>query len=335
MDIFLESRIWEWSFDEFKYDIENSSDKNIDVYIACIGGNVDAGFAMANYIDAINASGSKTIKTHILSNADSIATVIFLAANERTIVQSSTMFVHQPRFLWIEDVTSDVADEAAESLRIQEERIANYYTQKIPNLDKKEALDLMSGNTTLSAEKMLEFGIVSEVKESFNIAAIKSKTNMSLFGKKEKPLQNISLKQGDDEVLAIHRGELAENVELERIGDGEALNGEFVTNEQKVTIENNKVTAIEAIEAQKEEAPEMEAVVAEKVAEAVSPLMEQIEALTEKLANVKSTHKPQKGNVDNSSKEVDPQKEARRASKERQAENLKKRQELNAKKLGL
>jgi len=333
MDIFLESRIFEFSFDDFRYKIENATDNEINVYIAGIGGNVDVGFAIANYIMAVNATGTKKISTHILSNADSIMTVIFLGADpkKRTIVKSSTMFIHEPRFMWIEDVTSESADRASEQLRVNEKRIADYYVSRIDGLEYDEAISLMKGEVTLDADKMIELGIVSEVKENFSIAAIKFKNeNMSLFGKKsEKPLQTISLKQGDGSFSAIHRGDITEGSELEPVGVTDSLNGDFVSGNRKITIENKKVKKVE-----ENQESNIDENVLQAINEAVAPVLDLVENLSEKvlaLKGQKSKHQPAKGEVKNEKKVDDSQSEARRNSRERQMENAKRVKEMREK----
>jgi ATP-dependent protease ClpP protease subunit len=332
MDIFLESRIWSDSFDFFKWQVDNATDKQVDIYIAGVGGNVDAGFAIANYIKSVNASGKKTINTHILSNADSIMTVIFLAApkENRTIVQSSTMFVHDPRFMDLWDVTSEVAEQAAEALKVQEERIANWYVGQVEGLSYDEAKALMKGEKTLSAKDMLGYKIVSDVKEHFDIAALKTNIKSNMFGKKE-PVNVVSLKQGSVEVQAIHEGVLAEKTELKRVGSMEALTGEFVIDNKKVTIADNKVTAIvNEFPPKKEDDDEIEDRITSAVEAATTPMLETIENLTnlvEKMTNQKSTHTPKKTNVNNGSESKDETKEARKASRGRQTDALKTRRE--------
>ena len=335
MNIFLESRIWSDSFDYLKWQIDNAKDKQIDLYIACMGGNVNAGFAIANYIEGVNAGGAKTIRTHILSNADSIATVIFLApeAKDRSIVESSTMFIHEPRFMWLEDVTAEDAEKASEELKVQEDRIADYYVKKVDGMTKQEAQSLMSGEVNLSAKQMLEYGIVTEIKKAFDIAAFRTNlhpnTNINMFNKKQ--LNNVTLKQGDVEVQAAYRGDLAEKTELERFGEGEALNGEFVTDSHKMTIENNKVTTLEAVAVEEVETNEE---VSAAVEAAVAPILDIVEALVTKVEAIggeKSTHQTPKATVKNEApKSDDPQREARKESKARQTENYKKRVEANA-----
>lgn len=330
MDIFLESRIWPDSFDFFKWQINNTPENEINIFIASIGGSVDAGFAIANYIEAVNSKGAKRINTHILSNADSIATVIFLAPpkEQRTIVESSTMFIHDPRFIDLMELTSETADKMAEALRIQENRIADYYVKKIDGLTKDEAVKLMKGETTLTAADMLKYNIVSEIKAAFNIAAFKSninqnQINMSLFSKKG-TLAVVALVQGTVTIQAAHRGAFAENTELEQIGEGEAINGEFVIDGKNVTIENNVVKTIKAIETAAAEGDESTDV-SEQIALAMAPVMDLVEKMQsqiEALAGQKSTHKPSKVNVDNSNADgLDAQAVAKKASKERQKQN--------------
>ena len=329
MNIFL-SRIWEWSFDDFRNQIEDSNDKEINVYLACIGGNANAGFAIANYIEAVNEAGSRIIKTHILSNADSIATVIFLApAPElRSIVQSSQMFKHEPLFTEMYNVNSETATEAAETLEIYAQRIADYYVKKIPSLTVEEARQLMKGEVTLTSNDMIDYGIVNEIKESFDIAALRNNINVNvnyMFGK-NKPVNSVSLKQGETEISAIYRGELVESVEIERIGEGDALKGEFVTNDSKLTIEGGKVKKIEAIKAESHSVQN----VSEIVADAVEPILDMVENLTsviEKIKGESSEHVPNKRNVDNRSTEINEQSEAKKSSRERQKANYKKRVE--------
>ena len=328
MNIFLDSIIFDGSFEAFRNQVEQSPDKNIDVYISSVGGSVDEGFAIAHYIEAVNLSGSKEITTNILSNADSIATVIALAptVDMRFIVDSSSMFIHNPRFMSMNDVTSERAAKASDMLKLAEDRIANYYTKKIANLTIEDAKRLMKGEVTLNSDQMIKFGVMGNKLESFNIAALKSNSNtktMSLFNKKEeKPLNVSTLKIGDTEVAVAYRGDIAVNTEVERIGGGESLKGVALTSEFKITIEDNKITAVEPVG---EPAAEPEALKAEEVknqiAEAIAPVMDMVEKMmdiVDKISNQKSTHQPAKTTVNNAVVIDNPQKDAAIASKGRQ-----------------
>jgi len=334
MNIFLDSIIYDTAFEDFRFQVEATTDKQIDVYIASVGGNVDAGFAIANYIEAVNASGEKTITTNILSNADSIATVIALAPelSKRSIVESSTMFIHNPRFMELCDVTSDKADKASEMLKVMEDRLATYYTRKIPNLTIEDAKGLMAGEVTLDADTMIQYGVMGNKLESFSIAAFKQKSDyMSLF-KKEKPLFNIAL----GEVQAIHEGDLAVGTELRAIGSMDAINGTFAVAGKNVKVENSKVVNLEPIPEvmpdpkEEEELPfdmaEVEAKVEEKL-EPIFNMVEKVMAMVEKMSGQSSTHKPAKTTVNNQVVSDDPQKEARKASFARQKANAQKQAE--------
>lgn len=264
--IFQSYPIDSWEADYMQWQIENSTEKQIDVFLACVGGSVNAGLRMAAYIQAVNAKGDKQIDTHNLSNADSITTAIFLAPpkEQRHVLQHSTMFIHEPRLMWDTDITEGKASKTSETLAMQKNRLADFYVKNIEGLTKDEALALMEGEVDLTAEMMVEKGIVNNISDNFEIAALRAENNnsnknreqMSLFeNKKDKKQETINMVTlaGDAGVLA-HAGELAEGVELSKVGEIANLEGEHVTNDnRKLTVDkDNKVTAIEAIEASNE-----------------------------------------------------------------------------------
>lgn len=331
MNIFVDSQIMPDFFRDFRKQIEASKDKKVDVYISTIGGNVDAAIAAANYIEGLNASGDKDINTHLLSNADSSGTILFLAPKDiskRHIVEGSKMFIHDPSFSMMFDVNNEEAEKVIKTLGVYKERIISFYMSRIEGLSSNDASALMTGEETLTANRMVELNIVNDIQPNFNIAAIKSKSNiinnMSLFGKK-KPINQVALKQGDLEINAVHEGDMVEGVEIQAIGTVDALNGEYETTEQKITIESGKVKAIEAIAVTENTAEVVD--VAEEVAAQLAPVMEIMNEVTAQLATLKgekSTHKTPKANVDNKTVDPNPHTGARKRSQERQEINAKK-----------
>lgn len=334
MDVFIDGEIADTFFQQFRAQVESSTDKRIDMWIATIGGNVDAAIAAANYVQAVNNSGKKDIHTNLLSNADSSGTILFLAPakENRHIVGSSKMFIHEPRYMNMFDVAKVDATKAAEDLELYSNRIADFYVSRIDGLTKSEAQSLMSGERTLSAEDMKEYNIINDIQPSFNIAALKQKSNFNNMGmfKKQKPMTISALKQGENEVQAVHRGELVVGLDIEPVGDV-ALKGDYIVGKNKLTVSNNVVEAIEPFEEkeEKEDVMDVAAEVSEAVEAAVAPIMDMVEAVVAKMETIsgqKSTHKPAKKNVSN----VAPQKEqvmARQASKARQSEALNARRE--------
>ena len=237
--------------DAIQYAILGSNE--LDIIIGSVGGSVNEGFRIINMMQAAEKSG-KAINTHIISNADSIASAIFLAPTKkenRHIVESSTLFIHEPRFSMGFDITQSDAQKMDEELELQKNRIADFYVKQIEGLTKDEALSLMNGETNLSATKMLELGIVGEVKPVLDIAAKREMNNiynqsyskMGLFGNKKVVVNQVV--SGDNTFL--HEGELAVDSELTQVGQAEAkLEGEHVIADGRTLVVSaeNKVSEI-------------------------------------------------------------------------------------------
>lgn len=289
----------QWPVDDFEAaEIKRSIQDNdsLDIYISSIGGSVNNGFEIVNLIQAAEKNG-KDIRTHILSNADSIASVIFLAPkkDKRYIVENSTMFVHEPRFMFGIDIDKEKADKMSEELEIQKNRIADFYVKSIEGLDKKEALALMAGEKNLTAQEMLDYGIVGEVKEVLDIAAQRSSFNlnrntMGLFDKKKPVNQVIS-----GENTFIFEGDLAKGSELTQVGVQDAkLEGEHVLNDGRTLVvdSNNKVADIKPKEVVEDNSDE--AIIA-AVTDLITDLEKRMDEKIDNLRKSGSSHKPPKG----------------------------------------
>lgn len=246
---YLTTVIDEWSVEEIRKQIIDSPDQKIDIYISSNGGSVDKGFELANFIEGVK---NKEIHTHILSNADSIATVIFLAPpkERRHAVASSTFMIHNPKAV---AMFIELDEEAAENLQNQLEfvktRILNYYVRKFPNLTRDELSDLMDKDTYMTAEELQEYGAIEEILESFDIAAYnkdylnKKRNSMKIFKNKNQAINSVKLDNGNQ---LIYEGELSEGTELRNLGDPESLEGEHTLEDgRKITVDkDNKITAI-------------------------------------------------------------------------------------------
>ncbi len=334
--IFLSSIIDDWEADSLQWQVNQSAEKKIDLFIASVGGSVNAGLRMAAFIQGINAKADKEIHTYNLSNADSIATAVFLAPDpeKRHILEHSTMFIHEPRLMLDFDITQEKSEKTAETLKMQKDRIADFYVKNIKGLSKDEALSLMAGEIDMNASMMLEKGIVAEVMPNFEIAAIRKEmkniinqnlNEMSLFGKKDQPINTVALNDGTT-VLAFE-GELKEGIEVQKIGEVANLKGEHITNDnQKLVVDDkNVITSLEVIEAKKGEgnfdADAFRNEIAEQTAIAITDALKPV---NDALSALKGTHKPEKGsgvnNQVNNSKR--PQAEARKSVNDYMKENV-------------
>lgn len=298
--IFLTGIVDDWASEEVRWQIDNSSEKRIDLYVSNWGGSVNKGFEIANYIQGVNASGKKEIHTYNLSHADSIATVVFLAPpkEQRHILESSTLFTHEPRVISIDAITKDDAAKLEIELEMQTNRIADFYVRNIEGLDKNEALAMMKGEENLNAEKMLSLGIVTEIVPEFEIAATRKAltnfnyTKMGLFGNKEKqPINTVALEDGSQ---LLYSGEFKEGTELHAIGEVRNLSGEHVTNDGQTLViddSNKLVKVMDKVEETTETAPiTIEAIAAlidEKLTEHDQKIDDKINALRSKGSSTK------------------------------------------------
>jgi len=130
--------------------------EGIVVHINSQGGNVQAGFDIYNHLVGLG----KTVHTQIEENCKSIATIIALAGSTRTITPGSDFTIHNPWGIIAGD--SDEVKEAADQLKLAENKIINFYHEKtgIP----KESLDaLMKKETEMNPDKALSLKFVTEI----------------------------------------------------------------------------------------------------------------------------------------------------------------------------
>ncbi len=330
--IFLTGFVGGWMAEDLRWDIKYSNEKRIDLFISSYGGSVDSGFEIANIVQAMNATGSKEIHTHILSHADSIATVIFLSApqEKRHIVESSTMFIHDPRVIIFDEVTQEDAEKMAEMLSIQKNRIADFYTSNIEDLEKEEALSLMSGEKTLTAARMVELGIVKEVLPHLEMAASKNiitnfnqnNNKMGLFNSKN-PTNTVVL---DDGSILLYQEDLAKGTEVQKAGELVDLEGEHVMNDKRTLIidKDNKIVDIKEATVENKgnfDADAFRNEIAEQTAIAITNALKPV---NDALSALKGTHRPEKSsgvnNQVNNSKR--PQAEARKSVNDYMKENV-------------
>lgn len=131
----------------------------IDVYINSYGGEVAEGLAIYNALKRHKAK----IRTHVDGFACSIASVIFMAGDERIMPSTSCLMIHNP---WT--VTAGNAKELrkqAEDLDVIGECSINAYMEHV-NISEDELKELLDNETWLSSKEAVEKGFATEVDES-------------------------------------------------------------------------------------------------------------------------------------------------------------------------
>ena len=136
-------------FDEFKNEIDNLGNvRNIQVDIGSPGGNVDIGLAIYNYL----RSHAATIHTNVISQASSIASVIFLAGDKRTMMKGTTAYIHEP-LTGVEGYADDLF-KVANYLEITRENIIDIYQER-------------TGQTRATLAKLMKDETLMNVAEAF------------------------------------------------------------------------------------------------------------------------------------------------------------------------
>ena len=131
----------------------------IDVYINSYGGEVAEGLAIYNALKRHKAK----IRTHVDGFACSIASVIFMAGDERIMPSTSCLMIHNP---WT--VTAGNAKELrkqAEDLDVIGECSIKAYMEHV-NISEDELKELLDNETWLSSKEAVELGFATEVDES-------------------------------------------------------------------------------------------------------------------------------------------------------------------------
>lgn len=137
--------------------------KAITVKINSRGGDVQEGWAI---YDLLVNSGKK-IKTIGEGKVYSIATIVFMAGEEREMMKNADGLIHNP---YIPPYTLADAYESADLIKIaeglkqEEEKILDFYAEKTGS-DKAKLAEYMKEDTKLSAEDMLTLGFATKVIE--------------------------------------------------------------------------------------------------------------------------------------------------------------------------
>lgn len=163
INIYGDITSWPWlASDVSSYNLSKRLDElkdcdEINVYINSYGGEVSEGLAIYN---ALKRSKAK-VKTVCDGFACSIASVIFMAGDERIMNNASLLMIHNASTsVW--DGTPQDFKKAAEDLEIITSASKKAYLEHI-NITEEELTALMDAETWLTPEKALEMGFVTEI----------------------------------------------------------------------------------------------------------------------------------------------------------------------------
>lgn len=162
-----------------KFLSENQDADTIEVEIRSNGGSVSHGF---DIYDQLKGSGKKIITKGYRVN--SIASVIFLAGDERYLSKNAEFVIHNP---WLDAsslqgmaLTADALQDISEDVRQSEEKIFNFYSKvlKLNDSDKLKLKDLMDKDSDIGAETAINMGfahgLIDDYKKKYKKSGSKA-----------------------------------------------------------------------------------------------------------------------------------------------------------------
>lgn len=130
----------------------------IDVYINSYGGEVAEGLSIYNALKRHKAK----VRTHVDGFACSIASVIFMAGDERIMPKTSCLMIHNP---WVSaSGDANALRKQAEDLEIIGECSINAYMEHV-NITEEDLKKMLDNETWLSPSDAVEMGFATSLEE--------------------------------------------------------------------------------------------------------------------------------------------------------------------------
>jgi len=260
---------------------ENKEATQITVRINSRGGDVQEGWGI---YDLLTTSGKK-IKTIGESKIYSIATIVFLAGEEREIMKNADGLIHNPfipPYTLADKYESEDLAKIAEMLEQEEEKILNFYVERTGSPIEKLA-EYMKEDTMLSAEDMLNLGFATKIIEPVKAFAYFNTKNNSIMTEKEAKtfgekldtiiakIVNISRLPAKDQTFKDKDGKkfkIEKETGAPAVGDKAAPDGTYTLEDgKKVVIADGVITEItesdSELKAAKEEIETLKAKISE------------------------------------------------------------------------
>ena len=218
-------------------------DKEVTVHINSPGGDVREGYAIHDLL----VNSGKKITTIIEGKCYSIATVPLLAGEIREGEPNSEGMIHNP---WGQvEGDADKIKKYEEWIRETEEDLADFYSKKL-GIDKEEIKDMMSDTTFMDADKMLDKGFITKIKEPMKAVALINTKQLTMDFSKE---QKSTLKGFFDKVAEVLNPKepksisvkLENGAELFVETEDETLTGKKVFSDNKHTVVADGIYVLE------------------------------------------------------------------------------------------
>lgn len=240
--------------------LSQANGEDIRVRIKSYGGDVEEGFSIYSELRRYAKDNNATVTTLAEGQCASIATVVFLAGDERLVTEFTQPFVHNAWCYAMGD--SKTLQRVSADLEKVNNQIADHYA-KHTDLTYEEARELMDDETSISPEECVRLRFATAIEEIQRPAALLLKINKSnnnvKMSKKAKKVQTKNqndhksfvknlLKMFNKDVFTADNQILEfpdlEDDETVKVGDTALLDGSPA--EGSVTIANGDVYVFEA-----------------------------------------------------------------------------------------
>jgi len=260
----------------------------IELWINSPGGSVSAGWAI------IAALSNRTnVNMTVLGDANSMAFIMLLFADNVTSYDTSNFLIHRAASFWEEMMTKDELKEI--------ENRNNLIRKKLEKRIDAEKFKSVTGNTFddifnmedrldvfITANQAKKIGLVDKVTrinpkkkreiESRFISEIAANSNININVKpKNMSIADRIFGSGKDKAYIAKIGDidavyskLEQGAEVKPIGDVESVSGTFETEDKRITVVKNEITAVEQIDKRAAEIQALKAEIKELRANQVS-----------------------------------------------------------------
>lgn len=255
-----------YNIDKLEAELSKANGSDLFIDIDSVGGCVYTGINIYTQLRRYAKENNATITTRSSGFVASIATVIFLAGDNRIVNEFMQPFVHEPKLTWSEATTADEFRKESDELEKKRNLLAEFYEANT-SMTKNQALELMANDTWLSADECLRLGFATEIERlSRNQAQLVAQFKSKLINKNDRKmsenkkswferLTNIQRKTVAQLELADVNGDPIVFPELEpestpEVGDSVVVNGDanytgaVETEEFLFTVENGVITEL-------------------------------------------------------------------------------------------
>lgn len=156
------------SYERLKRDISNSKGEPLMVYIDSQGGSVQAGIRMYDLLRT-----AKNQVTTIAKKAQSIASIVYLGADERLVMDelAEPLLLHLPRLpKSLVEGTADNLRITASVIQSKEDRMIEIYSRHL-NLTKKEVKVLLNKDVGMTSKEAVEIGMATAIQQPLEAEA--------------------------------------------------------------------------------------------------------------------------------------------------------------------